>query len=348
MLTFSQIIGQEKAKGFLKKVLARDKTPHAYIFSGIYGIGKTSTAMALSMALNCLSPVNSDACGECRPCRQMKGGNFPDFISLLPDGQNIKIDQIRELNRQLSFAPVAGKYRVCVLHQSEAMTSEAANSFLKTLEEPPSGTIFILKASESLNLLPTIVSRCQRINFQPLPVQEITAWLVKERGLNEETAMILAKTSGGSLGLAIKMSENDFLDKRQKWLLSLINLPAMSGDEAFEMALEYATGKAKSAKNSSDGEETGVLDILGVWQNWYRDLLLVKDDCRTDLLINPDFQYDLKNTSKNYKMTNLIKAMMKIDQAQTDIIRMRNSKIVMEYTVICLRNLALDKIQTTS
>ena len=343
MLTFSQIIGQEKAKGFLKQVLARDKIPHAYIFSGISGIGKTSTAMALSMALNCLSPINFDACGDCRSCRQMKGGNYPDFLSFMPEGQNIKIDQIRDLNRKLSFAPVAGKYRVCVIYQSEAMTSEAANSFLKTLEEPPSGTIFILKATESLNLLPTIVSRCQRVNFQPLPVQDITNWLINEKGLNEETARILAKVSGGSLGLAIKMSENGYLDKRQEWLLSLINLPGMSDEKAIDMALEYAVGKTKSPNNTSGSDETGAMDILGVWQNWYRDLLLVKDGCQTDLLINSDFSHHLKNTAKNYRIKNLIGGLMKIEQAQRDIIRMRNSKLVMEHTVLCLRSLALNK-----
>jgi len=343
LFTFSQIIGQEKAKGFFKQVLARDKIPHAYIFSGIYGIGKTSTAMALSMALNCLSPVNFDACGVCRACRQMKGGNYPDFIFLMPDGKNIKIDQIRELNRKLSFAPLAGKYRVCVLHQSETMTSEAANSFLKTLEEPPSGTIFILKTTESLNLLPTIISRCQRVTFQPLHVQDITDWLVNEKGLSEDSARILAKVSGGSLGLAIKMNENGYLEKRQEWLLSLINLPAISDEKAIEMALGYAGSKAKSLKNTSVSEEIGIMGILSIWQNWYRDLLFVKDGCQKELLINSDFSHHLKNAAKNYKIKNLIDGLMIIDQAQIDIMRMRNSKLVMEHTVLCLRKLALKR-----
>jgi DNA polymerase III gamma/tau subunit len=85
------------------------------------------------------------------------------------------------------------------------------------------------------------------------------------------------------------------------------------------------------------------MDILGVWQNWYRDLLLVKDGCQTDLLINSDFSHHLKNTAKNYRIKNLIGGLMKIEQAQRDIIRMRNSKLVMEHTVLCLRSLALNK-----
>ena len=150
-MRFSDIIGQEKAKGFFQRVLSEERIPHAYLFTGIAGIGKTSTAMALTMALNCREPSGIEACGDCPSCRQMTGGNFPDFVSIQPDGQNIKIEQIRELNRRLSFAPVSARYRVCVIQQAEAMTGEAANSFLKTLEEPPAGNILVLNAVEPLN-----------------------------------------------------------------------------------------------------------------------------------------------------------------------------------------------------
>ena len=168
-VAFSEILGQKTAKRFLKQVMASGKIPHAYLFTGIPGIGKTTTAMAFAMALNCREPVDFEGCGQCPSCRQFKGKNFPDFISILPEGQNIRIDQIKELNRKLGFAPVSGGYRVCVIHQADAMNDESANSFLKTLEEPPPGNILILRVTESLDLLPTIVSRCQQVPFQPLP-----------------------------------------------------------------------------------------------------------------------------------------------------------------------------------
>ena len=101
IVSFSQILGQERPKRFLKQVLSRKKMPHAYLFTGIPGIGKTCTAMALTMALNCGDAIDGDGCGRCPPCRQMIGGNFPDFLSIRPDGQNIKIGQIRDLNRAL-------------------------------------------------------------------------------------------------------------------------------------------------------------------------------------------------------------------------------------------------------
>jgi DNA polymerase-3 subunit delta' len=119
------------------------------------------------------------------------------------------IEQIKDLNRELRFAPVSARYRVCLIQQAEIMTVEAANSFLKTLEEPPPGNILILNAVDPRDLLPTNVSRCQRVSFSPLPFKDIADWLVKERDVDEETAEVVAKVSDGSPGRALKMSEGN-------------------------------------------------------------------------------------------------------------------------------------------
>ncbi|MFH1292692.1 MAG: DNA polymerase III subunit delta' [Pseudomonadota bacterium] len=338
-MSFSQILGQERAKSFLAQVMAREKIPHAYLFTGIPGIGKTTTAMALTMALNCQEPVNGDACGHCVSCRQMKSGNFPDFLSIRPEGKNIKIDQIRDLNRKLGFAPVSGRYRVIVLYQAETMTTEAANSLLKTLEEPPPGNILILKVTEPLDLLPTIVSRCQRVPFQPLPVDDMTYWLVKQKGVDAEMAAVLARISGGSLGHALKMCEGDFFDKRQEWLQRLIRLPGLSREQALEMALECAGEDKKTGFQTSETWEPGLMDMLAVWETWYRDLLLVRVGGGKHLMINVDFSHNLKNIAGKLKVPNLINSILAVDQSQRDLRRMRNTKLVMEHAVLSLRRL---------
>jgi len=338
-MSFSQILGQERAKSFLAQVMAREKIPHAYLFTGIPGIGKTTTAMALTMALNCQEPVNGDACGHCVSCRQMKSGNFPDFLSIRPEGKNIKIDQIRDLNRKLGFAPVSGRYRVIVLDKAETMTTEAANSLLKTLEEPPPGNILVLKVTEPLDLLPTIVSRCQRVPFQPLPVDDMTYWLVKQKGVDAEIAAVLARISGGSLGRALKMCEGDFFDKRQEWLQRLIRLPGLSGEKALEMALECAQEAKKTGSQTSEIWETSLMDMLEVWETWYRDLLLVRVGGGKHLMINVDFSHKLKNIAGKLKVQNLIHSILAVDQSQRDLRRMRNTKLVMEHTVLSLRRL---------
>jgi DNA polymerase-3 subunit delta' len=338
-MSFSQILGQQRAKRFLTQVMAREKLPHAYLFTGIPGIGKTSMAKGMAKALNCHEPTEGEGCNRCPPCRQITSGNFPDFLSLKPDGHNIKIDQIRELNRRLSFAPVSGRYRVCVIHQAESMTREAANSFLKALEEPPQGNILILNATEPLDLLPTIVSRCQRVPFQPLTVQDITDWLVGKSGLDEEKALVLAKVCGGSLGRALKMSKGDFLEKRQQWLSRLIGLPAMPMEKALAMALECAGEDKDMDLDLTESGEAGITDMLATWKMWYRDLLLVKEEGPSHLLINVDFSHKLKSIARSFKIEKLGDSLLTIDQAQRDLRAKRNATLVMEHAVLRLKQL---------
>jgi len=339
-MLFSQIIDQEKAKRFFRRVMSEERIPHAYLFTGIAGIGKTRTAVALTMALNCHALRDFDGCGNCPSCRQILGGNFPDLIFIKPDGQNIKIEQIRDLNRRLSFAPVSAKYRVCVVQQAETMTGEAANSFLKTLEEPPPGNILVLCAVEPLDLLPTIVSRCQRVSFHPLPVQAMTDWLIKEKGVDAQTATIVARASDGSLGNALKMSEDIFLQKREMWLSGLLKLPRLSKGEALQMAVESASRDKPGKRNASDTKGPGLLEMLSLWGGWYRDLLLVKVKGPKRLIMNVDFSETLKIIAESAKVENLIDSLFAVEQAIKDIRRLRNTTLVMGYTVLSLQRLA--------
>ncbi len=338
-MLFSSILGQERAKGFLRGVITSGKISHAYLFTGIPGIGKTSTAKALTTALNCIETINGDGCGRCLSCRQMMSGNFPDFIEIRPDGQNIKIDQIRELKRRLSFASVSGGYRVCVLCEAETMTEEAANSFLKTLEEPFPGNILVLNTIEPMDLLTTIVSRCQRLSFQPIPAPDIEGWLLKNRGVQAESAKVLARISNGSLGRAIKMLEGDILEKRELWLQKIMQLSAVPREKALEIALE-CTGEGMTSQENFPNDREGLSDMLSIWEGWYRDLLLLCVGGSNDLLVNMDFSSKLKNISQRVNIKSLTESISVLDQAQRDLGRMRNRVLVIEHTVLSLNQLA--------
>jgi len=338
--SFSQIIGQEKAITFLKRVMAKEKIPHAYLFAGISGVGKTTTAVAFAQAINCREPINGEGCGRCIPCRQVMSGNFPDLERIDPDGQNIKIEQIRDLNRSFGFKPLSGRYRVSIILQAEMMTIEAANSFLKTLEEPPRDNILILNVTEPRALLPTIVSRCQKILFKPIPIQLIARWLMENQDMDEERALVLAKISEGSIGRAMKMSDSNFFENRHNILLRLIQLPVLSMEQALEMALEYS-GKEKKKKTSASEEgDMSLFDLLSVWKTWYRDLLLLKVKGPADLLINFDFSHKLKNISKSVNIDSLFDSFMILDQAQRDLLKTRNLDLMMENSLLKLRRLA--------
>jgi DNA polymerase-3 subunit delta' len=271
----------------------------------------------------------------------MNSGNFPDLIVIEPDGQNIKIEQIRDLNRRLSFKPVSGGFRLSIINQAELMTEEASNSFLKTLEEPPPGNILILKVVEPLDLLPTIVSRCQKIPFQPLSSLIIEKWLGEKTGKDEERASLIAKLSEGSLGRAIYINESDYLEKRQEYLSMMMELPTVSRVKAIKIAMEYSKKvKKKAGDTSIDGD---LSELFGIWKTWYRDLMILKAEGPADLIINADFSRKLKNISKRANMDKLIQCFSHLDQAQRDLTRNPNIGLMIENTFLNLKRLSISQ-----
>ncbi|MFW2365488.1 MAG: DNA polymerase III subunit delta', partial [Desulforhopalus sp.] len=143
-LCFRQLLGQEKAKKLLLRSLAADRIPHAYIFKGPDGVGKKLFARGVAMAVNCRDTTTVGACGKCISCRKYCSMNHPDFLVIQPEKGVIKIDQVRRMTRELSYPPYESAMRVVVLEDVHTMRREAANSLLKTLEEPPEGNLLIL------------------------------------------------------------------------------------------------------------------------------------------------------------------------------------------------------------
>ena len=340
IIRFSDIVGQEKAKRILQQAILRSRLPHAYLFTGIPGVGKTSMAMALAAAINCKSRLDTEACGQCVHCRQLKGGNFPDFCIIRPEAGSLKIQQIRELQQMMRFAPLASGYRVTVLDQADAMTEEASNAFLKTLEEPPKNNLFILNAVEPANLLPTIVSRCQKVAFLPLRSDTIMRHLISKRQIPESLALVLARLAEGSLGRALAMEHSDFVDKRRLWVQKAMEIPRLSQAKVLDLAQELSEEKS-SARTATDKYEIGgLLDLLGILAMWYRDLLLLKGGGSEDLVMNADFVPELKKIAKNLTLLELYKSLLALDQAQKDIRMRRNPTLVMERTMLQLRELS--------
>jgi DNA polymerase III subunit delta' len=335
---FSRITGQKMAVDFLKRVISSGKIPHAFLFTGIAGVGKTTTALAFCQAINCLEPVNGEGCGRCRFCRQLVSGNFPDLIFLEPDGQNIKIEQIRDLNRAMGYKSMAGAFRVVIINRAETMTVEAANSFLKTLEEPPAGNVIVLKVKEPLDLLPTIVSRCQKVPFRPLPYDVVKQFLMDESGIDEAGASLIAGISDGSMGKAIRISSSSYLEERQKCLANIIQLPTMEKTQTLGMAMEYAQDVKKKDRDTSG--EIDLFELIGIWKTWYRDLIIMKINGPARLLINSDFSRKLKSISKNIGIDSLINAFFLLDRAQMDLNRNPNIGLMMEDLFLSLNRLA--------
>lgn len=223
-MSFKAVEGQDRAVRLLKTALRAEKIHHAYLFSGLDGVGKKQTARELAKALNCSQPGPEGSCDQCDSCRKLEKGNHPDFLHLKPEGsQYIRIGQIRHLEDQINFPPYRGRFRISLIDKASNLKIEAANAFLKTLEEPPAGNVFILLVNDLGDILPTLVSRCLAIPFIPLSYSLITRKL-KEQGLEEGEAQALSRLSGGSLGRALDFKEGGFWKKQEAWIQQLEGL----------------------------------------------------------------------------------------------------------------------------
>jgi DNA polymerase III subunit delta' len=206
-MSFSQSVGNRAAIGRLRKMLSSGQVPSSLLFSGPEGVGKLDAAMNLARALNCARTVDGgdDGCGECAVCRRIASGNFPDVRVVSPEGtgRQIKADAVRQVVNESPFRPFEGRKRVYVFEAADKMNATAANTLLKTLEEAPAWIVLILITSLEAAILPTLLSRCQKIRFLPLLPEEVTDILVSKHGFEPDEARLAASVSGGSLVRAL-------------------------------------------------------------------------------------------------------------------------------------------------
>ncbi|MCL4504190.1 MAG: DNA polymerase III subunit delta' [Deltaproteobacteria bacterium] len=290
---FRNILGQDRVIAHLRTAWQKGRLSHAYLFLGPEGVGRASTARALAAALNCLTPrEDGDACGDCASCRRLAAGTHPDFLVIGPERSKsktqIEIEQIRELSRLTNYPPLGGGWRVALIKPAEALTAQndaAANALLKTLEEPPERHLLVLTAQVEANLLATIVSRCHKLAFAPLPAALVAKELEERRSLAAPQARLLAALSGGSLGKALMLDPEAVLAQRRQ---VLDDLKALAGGSA-SAALDWAQRLAKSRPDLDN--------FLSLAQLWYRDLLLCHFQAKASLLAHQDLQDDLNRAA---------------------------------------------------
>lgn len=293
----ADILGQSRALKLLKSYLANDTIPHAFIFLGPDGVGKKTTARSFAMALNCLnpsfvSPHSNDpaaaaeawgfGCGQCRACRLIAQMKHPDILYLAPEGAFIKVDQIRRLISALALKPVEARRRVVIMEDAQHLNPAAANALLKTLEEPYPATIFILTAPTAVEVMPTILSRCQRVAFQPLTAETLQT-LLPDYGAKRQNQELIAYFSGGSLSRARELLKPENM-RRRGWLLNEMSaLPKAAPARILSLANEL-----NKNKHSLDFE-------LNVMLSWFKDVMALKINGAA--IINRDFMTELQYNS---------------------------------------------------
>ncbi|GAA3411803.1 DNA polymerase III subunit delta' [Paenibacillus hodogayensis] len=261
-MNFEMIPGQERAKRLLQNGLRMDKLSHAYIFAGPSGSGRKETARAFVAALFC-SRNADNACGECLECRKLAHGNHPDLYWIEPDGASIKIDQIRELQQQFAYRSSTSGTKVYVLNEADRMTTQAANSLLKFLEEPQSPIIGILLTQNGQALLPTIQSRAQWVQFFPLPPERIRQKLLAE-GLAPELVHVAAQLAAGVEAARELIQINWFAETRNVMIQLMKDL---AGKQPFVVSVQQKVMKSEVA----DHLDT-LFDMIMLW---FKDLIHV-------------------------------------------------------------------------
>ncbi len=315
-MRFDSIIGQERPIRFLTQMLKKKNIPHAMLFTGVDGIGKRTTAMAIGMALNCTNPVGVSACGECPSCQKVISGAHPDMITVRPEGAFIKINQVRALSRQLRFAPLEGNWRVVIINDAQAMNLEASNAILKVLEEPPKNTFIILTANQTTDLLPTIVSRCQQVAFRPIPHEKVAEVLVELQGLDRQTATTLAVSTKGSLGKALSVDGEKWTVWRARLVEQISSLSIRSIQPVFGFVAAISSDKDK------------LVDALDMIMTWFRDGLMCK--VSPERIINKDFMAKIQNASQGRSVNELLEKVEAVYAAQTAISQNSNPRLALE------------------
>ncbi len=228
---FDEVVGQDHVTGLLVAALRRDAIGHAYLFSGPRGVGKTTSARLLAMAVNCDAAADERPCGRCTACLAVQSGGHPDVIEL-DAASNNSVDDVRELREQVRLAPLRGGRRVWILDEAHMLSRAAANALLKTLEEPPPGLLFVLATTEPEKLPATVLSRCQHFRFRRLSDDEIRGKLQRlvreaDRSADEDALALLARAADGAMRDAESMLERLVAERTSELQEALVQRDTM-------------------------------------------------------------------------------------------------------------------------
>ena len=294
------IIGQNRATGILDASLKAGRLSHAYLIVGPPHVGKTTLALDVARAVNCIDADGSPPCQQCPQCRRISGGHHADVrligLRRLEEGasrrREIPIAEVRSVTNQSHLKPYEGDSRVFIFEDAETMSEEAANALLKTLEEPPPQTLLILLTSQEDRLLPTIKSRCSRIELKPMAEGPLARYLEQERDVEAEQARLLARLSKGCLGWAITALEDPLvMERRATELDRLIGLLGATVEQRFHAASDVASLYYR------DREEA--LETLDIWLSWWRDLLVLRE-AGPEWVYNRDYSEQLEEWKSAY------------------------------------------------
>jgi DNA polymerase III subunit delta' len=332
-MTYRQIVGHRRIKKVLSSGVARGTMPPTLLFAGPHGVGKTLVARATASALNCLSPVRDreslpiDACGNCLSCSRIARGVHVEVLQLEPDDRaSIKIDIVRDMLERTGFRPFEGTRRVLIIRDADALEVKAQNALLKSLEEPPPASVFILTTAVPGALLPTVRSRCMRLPFGRLAAADVADVLVRDHGFTPSDARAVAGLAHGSVGQALAFGSTDLAVLRE---LALALLQHTARNRVLASRLQAAATIVTTPKKERSREDVGV--ILRLVASMLRDIELLNAGGDAHALANPAIAGELSELSRRFGNDRAREAFAAVDRAIAALEKNAGTKVVAEW-----------------
>lgn len=316
---FSQIVGHKEIIDHLKTSIAHKRINHAYIFDGVYGIGKSTIAKAFAKTLNC-EEGGTESCGHCTSCKTFDEDNNPDIIYVTHDKKDITVSDVRnQILKNITIKPYRNRYKIFIIPEADKMNILAQNAFLKTFEEPPEYGIFLLLCENYNKFLVTILSRCIMFKLHPLPYNAVADYLVKNMDLTQDVSQLYSIYSQGSIGKALELANSDeFRDIR---------------DTAIETAVKLEDADMIELYSLVDilKEQKGFIDkILEIMYLMYRDALVMKSTGSQKNIIQKDKIPQTEIIAKKATISQLINRCDAINDTRFKLSHNGNTQLLLE------------------
>lgn len=312
-MSFSQVIGHEGPVKILKNILKENRMGASFLFYGPSGVGKAFAARQFAKAMNCQSH-DGESCDNCNSCKRIDKSEFPDlhWLDLASGSENIKIEQIRSMRQDMNLRPFQAAHKIFIINDCHNMKQEAANCLLKVLEEPAQDAIVILITSKLNLLLPTIVSRCQKIKFSVLCRGQAQEILENSYKLNKDYSRYLAYYFDGRLGEAINLSKENLLEQRD----NILNKFLYNFDSLYLAGVFEDKGEARKS--------------LAILAAWFRDIMYSKFKINRECFINQDRAEDIIRESARYTDDELMSVFGSLSKSLEYLQKNINTKLLIE------------------
>lgn len=329
-MQWNNIIGHKQVVTQLCLMQQEDRIPHAMLFCGTDGVGKSLVAEALAAAILCHAPVHNQACGHCKACQALAASTHPDFFQIQPESETkaapaIRIEAVRKLQEEIARIPLLSERRVVIMQEADKMNEAAANCLLKTIEEPSGQIVFILLTSRPSALLDTIISRCMRVEFGILQPDELVK-ILYQQGIEEPLAGKLASIADGSVSKALAMQDEELLNLQTQ----AFDLASAAGTLGVEQLLQLA-------KEMSSHSRERLIQWLGFLAMIYRDLLMLYSGSGLPLYNQSDIDR-LSSLLNKYHQQELLQLLQLVQDYQKRLGSNVNTQLCLEGFLIRINN----------